>query len=49
MCTADVKGEMKEELWDGYNREIAKMLKVKLSFEEIAKVTWLTLKTVLLL
>ena len=41
--------EMQEELWDEYRCEMAKKLNGKLSPEEIAKVTGLTLKTVLLL
>ena len=45
----EVKEEMKEEVKDEYNIEMAKKLKDVLSPEEIAKVTGLTLKTVLLL
>lgn len=47
MYKEEIIEEIWEELWDEYNREMAKKLKGKLCPEEIAKVTGLTLKTVL--
>ena len=47
MYKEEILKEVQEELLDEYNCEMAKRLKGKLSAEEIAKVTGLTLKTVI--